>query len=82
MRFGPIAAMMKITVYGNVTWYSWVGGYQCVKKSCPYYQAKRKIYLVERGGKISERWLIIYQTRRRRKQEDDNLQFDRGFVLS
>jgi hypothetical protein len=52
MRFGPLAAMIKITVHGNVTWCSWVGGYQCVKILCPHCQAKLKTYPKERGVKI------------------------------
>lgn len=52
MSFGPIAAMIMITLYRNVTWCTWVGGYQCVKILCPHCQAKRKTYPGERGGKI------------------------------
>jgi len=49
----------------------------------PHCQAKRKIYPEEKGGKIV-RNVANYLTnkRRRRVQEDDNLQFDRDFVLS
>jgi hypothetical protein len=52
MRFGWTAAIIKVTVYGNVAWCNWVGGYQCIEILSLHCQAKRKTYPEEEGGKI------------------------------